>query len=61
MIAEFESKQDMSEEEKEWVLWAKGKADWIDPTIRKVDDVLGEFKRELLEPEPLTYKPWNSY
>ena len=61
MIAEFESKNELTEEEKEWVLWAKGKADWIDPTIRKVDDILGEFKRELLEPERLTYKPWNSY
>ena len=59
MIAEFESKQDLSEEEKEWILWAKEKADWIDPTIRKVDDILGEFRRELLEPEPLKYVPWN--
>ena len=61
MVAEFESKQNLSEEEKEWIIWAKGKADWIDPTIRKVDDILGEFKRELLEPETMTHNPWNRY
>ena len=61
MIAEFESKQDLSDKEKEWILWAKEKADWIDPTIRKVDDILGEFKKEYLEPEPLKYMSWSRY
>ena len=61
MIVAFESKQDLSDEEKEWILWAKGKADWIDPTIRKVDDILGEFKKEYLEPEPVKYMSWSRY
>ena len=29
------------EEMKEWIQWAKDKADWYDPTVAKEDELLG--------------------
>jgi hypothetical protein len=34
-------KKDISQEEADWILWAKQKADWYDPTIKYKDDFLG--------------------
>ena len=47
-VAAVESKPDLSEEEKEWVVWAREKADWIDPMIRKEDDILGNYSKSVL-------------
>ena len=42
-VAAVESKPDLSDEEREWIVWAREKADWIDPMIRKEDPILGKF------------------
>ena len=49
--AAVESKPDLSEEEKEWVLWAREKADWIDPMIKKEDAILGKYSKSVLDKE----------
>ena len=41
-VAAVESKPDLDQSQLEWIAWAKSKADWYDPTIEKVDPVLGE-------------------
>ena len=46
--AAVESKTDLSEEEKKWVVWAREKADWIDPMIRKEDAILGKYSKSVL-------------
>lgn len=48
-IAAAEASDSFSQEQAEWVEWAKAKADWYDPTIAKVDDFFG--KREHDKPE----------
>ncbi len=49
--ADVESKPDLSEEEKEWVVWAREKADWIDPMIKKEDAILGKYSKSVLDKE----------
>lgn len=34
---------------KDWIDWAKGKADWYDPLVRKVDIILGEYLDSLTD------------
>lgn len=34
----------MTQEKKEWIAWANGKADWIDPILVKEDAILGFYK-----------------
>jgi hypothetical protein len=47
----------LTEEVKEWIKWAKDKADWFDPLTGKDDELLNENdKREVSNP-----KPANSY
>jgi len=43
-VAAVEAKPDLTDEEREWIVWARDKADWIDPTIRKEDPILGKFR-----------------
>lgn len=40
-ISAVESKQNLLEEDKRWIEWAKNKADWYDPTIKREDDLFG--------------------
>ena len=49
--AAVESKPDLSEEEKEWVVWAREKADWIDPMVKKEDAILGKYSKSVLDKE----------
>lgn len=49
--AAVESKPDLSEEEKKWVVWAREKADWIDPMIKKEDAILGKYSKSVLDKE----------
>ena len=40
-ISAVEQKEQLTEEEIAWVAWAKQKADWYDPTIKRKDEFLG--------------------
>lgn len=40
-IAAVRAKPRLTEEEAEWVLWAGGKADWLDPTVGAEDPIFG--------------------
>lgn len=57
-ISAVEQSVSMSQDEIEWISWAKKKADWYDPTIKYKDEVFGERKsgQELKEEAPK--KPW---
>ena len=46
LINEVESKADNDSEISEWIMWAKAKADWYDPTVAAKDEFLGERKHE---------------
>ena len=41
-VAAIEEKSDISDEQKEWINWAKAKADWYDPTKDATDPILGK-------------------
>lgn len=45
----------------EWISWAKDKADWLDPTIKKSDPLLNPFGKfhELLLDESIKLDPYN--
>jgi len=51
MAVEEKNKKEgeLTEELKEWIKWAKRKADWYDPLIDQEDPLLGPFKLELIE------------
>lgn len=40
-IFAVEQKEKLTEEEIAWIAWAKQKADWYDPTIKREDELLG--------------------
>lgn len=46
LINEIESKADNDSEIAEWIMWARAKADWYDPTIAAKDEFFGERKHE---------------
>lgn len=46
LINEVESKADNDSEIAEWIMWAKAKADWYDPTVAAKDEFFGERKHE---------------
>ena len=46
LINEIESKENNYKEITEWILWAKAKADWYDPTIAAKDEFFGEREHE---------------
>ena len=43
-VAAVESKPVLDEETLAWISWAKGKADWIDPTVAANDPIFGKRK-----------------
>lgn len=43
-VAAVESRTELTEDTKEWIKWARDKADWYDPTIAKNDELLGKRK-----------------
>lgn len=45
-IEHIEEKHNPTEEIRNWIEWAKGKADWYDPTINKNDELLGTYSRK---------------
>lgn len=46
LINEVESKADNDSEISEWIMWAKAKADWYDPTVAAKDEFFGERKHK---------------
>lgn len=40
-ISAVKQKESLTEEETAWIEWAKQKADWYDPTIKRKDELLG--------------------
>ena len=64
-INAIESEGNLDEETKEWIKWANKKANWIDPTINEIDELLGirnhekseEDKNEELD-ECTSYYDW---
>ena len=58
-IAAVEGKSDSSDEQKEWIAWAKAKADWYDPTMDVIDPVFGKRNHSHpKEPEKYGYRWW---
>ena len=58
-IAAIESKTDISDEQKEWISWAKAKADWYDPTKDITDPILGKKDHSSeKEPEKIGSRWW---
>lgn len=51
LVSAVESKKNLTEEEKTWITWARDKADWIDPMIRKEDSILGKFVHKKAAPQ----------
>ncbi len=47
--AAVEAKPDLSDDGKSWIVWAREKADWIDPMIRKEDTILGKYSKSVLD------------
>ncbi len=43
-VAAVESQSKLTEDTKDWIKWARAKADWYDPTIAKSDELLGKRK-----------------
>ena len=40
----LETKSELSDEERNWIEWARNKADWIDPILKKEDPILGKYE-----------------
>lgn len=58
-IAAIECKPDISDEQKEWINWAKAKADWYDPTKDIADPILGKKDHSSdKEPEKIGSRWW---
>ena len=55
-ISAVEAQDDLSPERLEWIVWAKAKADWYDPTISAKDPIFGI--RNHNEPRELEKNPW---
>lgn len=47
------SKGEMREDTKQWIEWAKEKAEWFDPTISREDEYLGKRRHALSEDEKI--------
>ena len=46
LINEVESKADNDSEIAKWIMWARAKADWYDPTVAAKDEFFGEREHE---------------
>jgi hypothetical protein len=45
----------------EWIVWAKAKADWFDPTVAAVDDYWGKRNHKDSPDSKTPSKRWSSY
>ena len=46
-INEYSKKESLTEENLEWIQWARDKADWLDPLIDKRDEVLERDEEDI--------------
>ena len=56
-IASISCSGEAIEEDKNWIEWAKKKADWYDPSIARDDELLGKRKHSLSKEEKVFEKP----
>lgn len=54
----FQDLNQLDEQKKEWLEWARKKADWYDPFIELEDEVMERIDRDKLEPIPLKDGWW---
>lgn len=54
----FQNLNQLDEQKKEWLDWARKKADWYDPFIELNDEVMKRIDRDKLEPIPLKDGWW---
>lgn len=49
----FDASNDFSDEQQNWLAWARKKADWYDPFIGEDHELISEIDRDKLEPLPI--------
>jgi len=52
----FRNLNQLDDQKKEWLNWARKKADWYDPFIELNDEVMERIDRDKLE--PISLKGW---
>lgn len=57
-ITALESSRTLTEEDIEWIDWAKKKADWYDPIIAREDEILGKREHEKGKDIKTDYSWW---
>lgn len=60
-VAAVESQAELTEDTKDWIKWARAKADWYDPTIAKNDELLGKRKHGEDKEQKTPKKKYSSY
>ena len=60
-ISAVEQKESLTEEETAWIEWAKQKADWYDPTIKRKDEFLGIREHSENEEQKKLEKSYRSW
>lgn len=62
LIAVVESREEISESMRQWISWAKAKADWYDPAVSAEDEFFGKRKHgqsaEEKKPKEMRYYWW---
>lgn len=59
-VAAVEGRPDISDEQRAWIIWAKAKADWYDPTMETTDPILGKKDHHSgKEPEKMGSSWWD--
>lgn len=54
----FQNLNQLDDQKKEWLEWARKKADWYDPFVELNDEVMESIDRDKLEPIPLKEGWW---
>lgn len=58
MVEAMKQKTPLSDEEKGFIIWAEGKADWFDPTVAAKDPFLGTRKHSADAEDKARKKRW---
>ena len=60
-VSAVESQPDVNEKTREWIKWAKEKADWYDPIISKDDELLGQRNHQQDKEQKLLKKKYSHF
>ena len=60
-ISVMEKKASLTENEMQWIEWAKQKADWYDPTIKRIDEFFGTRNKNNEKYRKLMEKSYSSW